>query len=114
MAYQIKRGDRRPYFRVQLKQTDPASPTGALIPVDLTGAVAVKFLMKPAAGALKVNATGFIVSATTGVVEYRWGATDTDTSGTFNMEVEVDWGGGEKQTFPSSSYFPVTISDDLG
>lgn len=114
MAYQIKRNDRRPYFRVQLKQTDPLSSTGALIPADITGAVGVKFLMKGTAGALKVNTAGFIISPATGVVEYRWGATDTDTSGSFNMEVEIDWGGGEKQTFPSSGYFAVTIVDDLG
>lgn len=113
MAYQIKRGDRRPYFRVQLLQTSPTD-SRVLVPVSLVGATGVKFMMKTGTGqTLKVNSPGFIVDAINGIVEYRWGATDTDTSGTYNVEAEVDWAG-EKQTFPSVGYFSVTISDDLG
>jgi hypothetical protein len=113
MAYEIKRGDRRPHFRVQLLATDPANPP-AKIPVDLTGASSVKFLMGKLGDALTVNSTGTFIDRVNGIVEYAWGATDTTQSGSFKMEVEVDWGGGEKQSFPSTGYFDITISDDLG
>lgn len=107
MAYEIKRNDRRPRWRVQLTAND--------LPVDLTGNSGVKFIMKSGA-TIKVNkATMNIVDAATGIVEYAWGATDTDTSGTYNAEVEVNWGGSpaELQTFPSSGYFVIEITDDL-
>jgi hypothetical protein len=108
MAYEIKRNDLRPYWRVQLTQNGS--------PADITGATAVRFIMKVGTtGAAKVNRQPMTVfDAPTGVVEYHWSGTDTDTSNTFNAEVEVDWGGSVFQTFPSKGYFTVTISDDLG
>lgn len=114
MAFEMKRGDRRPYFRVQLMVTDPANPTGPMIPCDLTNATAVKFLMKTAAGALVVNDPGAFINRVQGIVEYAWLAGDTDvSSSSYQMEVEVDWAG-EKQSFPSTGYFAVSITDDLG
>lgn len=107
MAFEIKRNDRRPRFRVAL--------TANAAPVDLTGAVAVRFIMK-AGTTVKVSRLPMtVVTAASGIVEYVWGATDTDTSGDYNVEVEVDWGGtpAELQTFPSTGYFTVKINDDL-
>lgn len=106
MAFAIKKGDRRPRYRVQL--------TANGSPVDLTGATAIRFLMKSGVtGALKIDGVATVVDAATGIIEYPWAAGDTDTSGTFNIEFEVNWAG-EKQTFPSSGYFTCTINDDLG
>jgi hypothetical protein len=111
MAFEIKRNDRRPRWRVQLVAGDPDAP----LPVDLTAAVAVRFTMK-SGSTLKVNKQPMtIVDALTGLVEYPWDDGDTDTSGDYNVEVEVDWGGtpAEYQTFPSVGYFTVSITDDL-
>ena len=107
MAFEIKQNDRRPRWRVQL------TANGA--PVNLTGATTAKFtMMAGTSGTPKVNKGDMtIVDAATGVVEYPWAAADTDTSGEYNVEVEVDWGGGETQTFPSVGYFTITIEDDL-
>lgn len=106
MAFEIKKGDRRPRYRVGL------TANGG--PVDLTGATAVRFMMKlGVSGTLKIDAPAIIVDAETGVVEYHWAVDDTDTAGTFNIEFEVDWSG-EKQTFPSTGYFTATINEDLG
>lgn len=107
MAYEIKRNDLRPYWRVQLTQNGS--------PADITGATAVRFTMKAGTvGTAKINKQAMtVIDAPTGVVEYRWTGTDTDTSNTFNAEVEVDWGTGVPQTFPSKGYFTITISDDL-
>lgn len=105
MAFQMKRNDRRPRYRVQL--------TSNGVPVDLTGAASVKFIMKQN-NTIKVNKAAMtIVTAATGIVEYAWAAGDTDTSGDYNVEVEVDWGSSVFQTFPSSGYFTCSISDDL-
>lgn len=104
MAFEIKRNDRRPYWRAALTSNGD--------PVSLTGATAVRFTMKQGA-TVKVNKQPMtVIDAATGVVEYPWGASDTETSGTYNVEVEVDWGG-ELQSFPSTGYFTVTINDDL-
>ncbi len=106
MAFEIKKNDRRPRWRVQL------TANGA--PVNLTGASSTKFTMKQGASSPKVNkGTMTVVDAATGVVEYPWAVGDTTVSGDFNVEVEVDWGGGETQTFPSVGYFTITIEDDL-
>jgi hypothetical protein len=106
MAFEIKKGDRRPRYRVQL--------TANGTPVDLTGATGVRFLMKAGTtGTAKVDAAASVVDAATGIVEYAWALADTDTAGPFNVEFEVNWSG-EKQTFPSSGYFTITINEDLG
>jgi hypothetical protein len=55
------------------------------------------------------------IDRSNGVVEYAWGITDTTASGAYTAEVEIDWGGSpaEYQTFPSTGYFTITITDDL-
>lgn len=110
MPFTIKRNDRRPRYRVNL--TTRPNPEAAAVAVDLTGATGVRFLMKDGT-TLKVDQPATVVDAATGLVEYAWGATDTDTPGEYNVEFEVDWGG-EKQTFPSVGYFTCTVETDLG
>ena len=107
MAYEIKKNDRRPRWRVQL--------TANGLPVNITGNSGVKFTMAATAvSAPKVNkASMTVIDALTGVVEYAWAAGDTDTAGQFLAEVEVDWGGSETQSFPSVGYFQIEITDDL-
>lgn len=107
MAFEIKRNDRRPYWRVGL------TANGA--PANLTGATAAAFTMTDSSGGAPVvdKADMTIIDAATGVVEYAWAAGDTAVSGDYNIEVEVDWGGGETQSFPSDGYFTITINDDL-
>jgi hypothetical protein len=104
MAFEIKRNDRRPRWRVQLTANGD--------PVDLTAATTAKFTMKTGSTIAVNKGAMTFVDKPTGVVEYPWGATDTAASGDYNVEVEVDWGG-ETQSFPSTGYFSVKISDDL-
>lgn len=105
MAFEIKRNDRRPRYRVAL--------TANSLPVDLTGATAVRFTMVKDS-TVKINKQAMtVIDAPAGVVEYAWGATDTDTVGTYQIEIEVDWGSSELQSFPSSGYFTATINPDL-
>lgn len=110
MAFELKRNDLRPRFRVQLTQTNPALPTEQ-IPVDLTDAASIDFKMGD--GTTTVEGPASFVDRTEGIVEYVWTAGDTDTAGDFNCEFEVMWGS-EPQTFPSAGYFTVRINPDLG
>lgn len=113
MAFIIKQHDLRPRYRVKLTQTDPSNPT-ATIPVDLTDATSVRFLMSTGAPtAAKVDAEAAFIDRTAGIVEYAWETGDTDTSGDFSIEFEVLWGT-EPQTFPSQGYFTCRINADLG
>jgi hypothetical protein len=112
-VYEIKRGDRRPYLRYALTVTDPNDET-AQIPPDLTAAVGVRFIIKKLGEAAIVDDAGTFIDRTLGIVQYAWQAGDTDVSGTYNVEVEIDWGAGEKQSFPSTGYETVVIFDDLG
>lgn len=52
--------------------------------------------------------------ASKAVVTRAWVAGDTDISGTLLVEVEAQWPGGRKQTFPTDGYAQVRITDDLG
>jgi hypothetical protein len=103
MAFEIKRGDRRPRYRVQLTSDGD--------PVDLTGVTSVRFIMKTGS-TIKVDEAADIITAASGIVEYAWAAGDTDTSGDYNVEIELDWSG-EKQTFPNSGYFTAKVNEDL-
>jgi hypothetical protein len=107
--FTIKRNDRLPKLRATLQQMTPATP------IDYTTAASVKLLLKQLTTPTTiVTGTCASVVATSGIVEYAWGASDTLVSGTYNGEFEIDWGGGIKETVPNDSYFTVTIVDDLG
>lgn len=105
MPFEMKRNDRRPRFRVQLTANE--------LPVDLTPSSAVRFTMRQGPTIIVNKAPMTYITPSTGLIEYPWVAADTAASGNFNCEVEVDWGGGELQSFPSLGYFSVTINDDL-
>jgi hypothetical protein len=106
----IKRHDRRPRYRVKLTQSDPS--TGIQVPVDLSGASSVRFIMTGKSGVVVVNSAADFVDPVNGIVEYAWADGDTATAGDFNVEFEVMWGD-EPQTFPSYGYFTCKIVNDL-
>jgi hypothetical protein len=105
----IKQGDRLPKLRATLQQGTPPAA------IDLTTAVAVKFQMRLVSNPATVKGPGActIVTAASGIVEYAWGASDTDTAGTWEAEFEIEWSGGLKETVPNDGYFTVTIVDDI-
>ena len=111
MAFEIKRNDLLPRYRIQLTQSDP--DTGEQSPVDFTAATGAVFIMK-LGGAVKIDREPMtFVDRVAGIVEYEWVLGDTDTSGGYSVEIEVDWSG-KPQTFPSTGYFSVVIGEDLG
>lgn len=116
MAFEIKQGDRRPFFVVVLK--DDFGEASERI-VDLTGAGSAVFNMRAQQGGqVKVTrGAGTITNRSGGEVTYMWGALDTDTAGTYNAEVEILWADGKAETFPSGpgggNYWEIIITDDI-
>jgi hypothetical protein len=104
----LKKDDLLPNVRATLTDNEGNA-------VDLTLATSVRFIMKsPSSDTAKVDAVGTIVTPGSGVVQYTWSGTDTNTSGTYNAEFEVNWGSGVYQTFPANGYLEVEIINDLG
>lgn len=106
-TFRIKRNDRLPEIMAICLDADGDA-------VDLTGAVSVAFHMKDTQGGVpKVNAAGTIVTPAAGIVKYAWGATDTDTTGSYNAEFEVTFTASRTETFPNAENIVITIIDDL-
>lgn len=76
-------------------------------PVDLTDAGNVEFHMAQKGQAIKVSSDAEVTDATNGVIRYQWQPGDTDTAGTFLIDVEVAWSDGTRQTFPPGETRPT-------
>lgn len=82
-------------------------------PVDLTGATVAFIMADKSTGAVKVNAPAVLADAAAGLVRYDWLPADTDTPSSYQAELEVTWGDGTKQTFPTLTYITIDILADL-
>lgn len=107
MTFYIKQNDTSPSIRATLKDGD-----GNV--VNLTDA-SVRFHMRTIGGTTtKVDADASIVSPnTSGIVQYDWAASDTDTVGSYQAEFEVTYGDLSVETFPNNGYIRVEITDDI-
>ena len=102
-SFSIKRNDTAPAIRYALY---PAT-------VDLTGA-SVKFQMRPRNGAMVLDVTASIVTATgTPTVEYSWQTGNTATAGVYEAEFRVTYADGKIETFPNVGFIAVRISEDV-
>ena len=105
----IKRGDRKPDLTLTV--------TNAGAPVDLTSASAVRLLIRAKndrSGGAPYLDVALAGRPANGVLTYAWGASDTATAGSYDVEVEVTWPGSLKQTFPGGAYGALLILADLG
>lgn len=93
----LKQYDRQPYYYVQAKTSD-----GTVI--DITGAT-IYCTMKLVEGSIKINrqTAGInVTDAENGKFEYRWQSGDTDATGSYYIEFEVNPSAGGKFTLPAS------------
>ena len=104
-ARYVKEGDIGIPFAAVLKDN-------AGMPVDLTGA-SVDFVMALPNTIPKVNADATIDDPTGGEVSYTSGVTDLDTVGTYWVEWEVTFSGGQIQRFPGDGYNQVAVRPNL-
>ena len=63
--------------------------------------------------ALKVDQPATITYPSTGQVEYSWAAGDTDTSGVYDVEIQVTYSDGTVETFPNDGYHELRVLEDL-
>lgn len=86
------------------------------VPVNLSAASSAKLIVS--------NRSGILIEAAVeiedqddedlvGKVRYIWQPGDTDTVGTYNMEVEVMWAGERPETFPAKGYLKLSVNRDL-
>ena len=102
----MKRGDRKPSLRAQLRYSGGQS-------AGLADATSVAFRMASLEdGAVKIDLAPVTVEdEDTGVVRYDWAANDTDQIGRFAGEFVVTYPGGLVQTFPSTEDFiAITVN----
>jgi len=104
-ALYVKEGDEGIPFVAILKDR-------AGVVVDLTGA-GVDFIMALPNTTPKVNAAATITDATGGEVSYTSLTGDLDTVGTYFVEWEVTFAGGEIQRFPGDGYNVIAVRANL-
>ena len=104
MPRTMKRGDTYPPLVLVLSDENG--------PVDLTAANSVTVIVKTAASPA-MEFVGTVTAPLVGEVTYTWAAADTDTTGDYSVEAEVDWGVDGIQTFPNAGVETLTIGDDL-
>ena len=104
--FDIKRDDTRPILT--LVCNDGGSP------FNLTGYTCVAIMTLASGGAPKINRAAVTLDdAANGAVSYTFSASDTDTEGSYNFEIEAT-NGSAVITFPTVGYFTVDIGADLG
>ena len=84
-------------------------------PVNLTGATVVLNTRLRPAGAVKINggAMGAVGNAENGRQKYSPTASDTDTAGIYEAEIQATFTNGKIRTFPSDGYFTIQVVDDI-
>lgn len=110
-----------PHVNFELKENDTAPALEGICrdgfgsPVDMTGATVVFNMRLAPAGAVKISAgtMGAVGSATLGRQKYSWAASDTDTAGLYEAEVQATFSDGTIRTFPPKGYFTIDITDDI-
>ena len=106
--YYIKQNDTTPSFEAICRKGDGS-------PASLTGATVKFFMRLLPAGAVKIS-SGTMTTvgvATKGRQNYAWAASDTDTAGTYEAEIQATYTDGKIQTFPPVGYITVEITDDI-
>ena len=115
MAFKIKRKDTRPRYVVPL--VDNFEEVGEA-PIDLTTLEKVFFIMRTKGeegGEPEIKEEAEVLGdPKDGVVQYTWQTGDTDTTGNFNVEFELQWEDGGIETVPNESFFEVVVVADLG
>ena len=105
MSFFIKQNDTVPSIRVTLKN-------GSGTAIDLVNAT-VRFHMRTLTGTTKVNSSAAVVNANTGIVQYNWGGTDTNTIGSYQGEFQVTYPDATIETFPNDGFVHIEILDDI-
>ena len=110
-----------PHVEFQIKENDTSPPLEGILrdgfgsPINITGATVVLNTRLRPGGAVKVNGgiMGAVGNAENGRVKYSWTASDTDTPGIYEAEIQITFSNGKIRTIPPKGYFLVDVTDDI-
>lgn len=109
--FTIKRNDTLPSLRLNIYDK---GCLGRVESFDLTGATGVTFTMVDSEGSYKVaKKDAVIVSSSGGTIQYNWAAEDTDESGIFKGEFQINYSSGGRLTIPQQGYLTIEIFKDI-
>ena len=101
----VKQNDTKPDIQVTVNDDQGTA-------IDVSNAT-IKFFMNDLTGTNKVDGTGAIVTAASGIIKYVWVTSDLDTVGVYNAEFQITFIDGSILTAPSSGYITIVVGDDL-
>ena len=105
----IKKNDLQPAYPSQIKDSSDVA-------INLTGATIYCTMKNAADGTLKINRqnAGINISdAVNGKFEYRWQTGNTDTTGKYYIEFEINPASGGKFTVPTDQSAIVMVKESL-
>ena len=110
-----------PHIDFKIKQNDTSPDLEGILrdgfgsPINITGATIVLNTRLQPGGTVKVNGGSMAVvgSAVNGRVRYVWTASDTDTAGIYEAEIQITFSDGTIRTIPAKGYFIVDVTDDI-
>jgi hypothetical protein len=107
MPTTIKRGDTWPPLR--------GLASDAAGPINMTTAGTVMFFAKSGSTLISGTIVPLAAPDADGFNwSYTWGTGDTNTVGTYNVELEIRWTANQYQTIPNDSTETLTIIQDQG
>lgn len=109
VTFEIKENDTAPALEGILRD-------GFKRPINLTGATVVLNTRLRPGGAVKVNGGSMttIGEPVKGRSKYSWTASDTDTPGIYEWEVQITFSNGKIRTIPPKGHFILEVTDDIG
>jgi hypothetical protein len=111
LQFYIKKGDTLPSLQVRVVEL------GCLLdrqPANLNGVTGATFTLKDDCGNLKISENpAHLISVSGGVIQYNWRAGDTDTSGRFIGEFQLNYSNGARMSIPQTGNILVYIEDGI-
>lgn len=107
----IKRNDTFPTLTINVKTRGEFNQ---VIPYNLSAVTACTFSMSDLSGNLKISSSqATVLVASAGTIQYSWTTENTDTSGKYNGEFELEFTGGDIMSIPNLGYINIEIIDDI-
>lgn len=117
----VKRHDTFPGLTILVEQENEPAKTWEPIP-NIRTATSITLILKSQDGKTLIEGLCTVLSESvanpaTGnqatELGYVWAGGDTAVAGTYNAEIEINWGGGKIQSIPNEGYRQVVIAEDL-
>jgi hypothetical protein len=111
-VFKIKRNDTLPALKLSIMTTDRLGSKSGYDLTEVTGATFT--MIEDKCKSIKVySQSAEITCYSGGTLQYNWSNGDTDTSGTYMGEFELNFSDGTRMSIPSIGGVRIEIIDDL-